>query len=231
MVRANTFRACRGSVVFRHGDNNIATQNFFFGDYESGSGGIRLQGTDQVVANNHFHGLGQFGIGMMDGTPDDLYIRVERAQILFNTFVDCNKTLVVGLTHSRHPNGTTPKDCMIAGNIFYNTKQNPIFEFIQDDQPENWIWADNVAFGETVKNLTDGIQSVNPQLQIQNEQLAHPTKDTPSVNREKYKIGLLASDLLGQKRGDQKTLGAIQYSVKDRNLGYLTLEMVGPDAK
>jgi len=231
LVRANTFRACRGSVVFRHGDNNIATQNFFFGDNESGSGGIRLQGTDQVVTNNYFYGLGMFGIGMMDGTPDDLYIQVERAQILFNSFVNCSNTLVIGINHPKHPNGTTPKDCLIAGNIFYSTKQHPIFEFIQDDQPENWTWADNVAFGKTVKNLTDGIQSVNPQLEIQYERLAYPTKDTPSVNREKYKIGLLEADLLGQKREDHKTLGAIQYSVKDRNIGYLTQEMVGPDAK
>lgn len=228
LVRGNTFRGCRGSLVFRHGDNNVATLNCFFGEGEAGSGGVRLQGTDHVVTNNHFFGLGQFGIGMMDGTPDDLYIQIERAQILFNTFIDCNQSMVIGINHPKHPNGTTPKDCMIAGNIFYTTKPKPLFVFVQEDPTENWTWTDNVAFGNAGKKLIDGIQSVNPQLDIQDEGLAYPTKDTPSVNREKYKMGFLGADLLGQKREDQKTLGAIQYPVKSRNVGLLTEEMVGP---
>ena len=33
-----------------------------------------LQGTDQVVVNNLFHSLNAFGVGMMDGASDDLYV-------------------------------------------------------------------------------------------------------------------------------------------------------------
>ncbi len=231
LVRGNTFRACRGSVVFRHGDNNVATQNCFFGDGESGSGGVRLQGTDQVVANNYFYELGMFGIGMMDGTPDDLYVRVERAQILFNSFLNCGNTMVIGLNHSKHPNGTAPKDCLIAGNILLSMKQQPLFMLIQDDQPENWTWVDNAAFGETGIMINEGIQVVNPHMDMQDNGLAYPTKDTPSTKGERDYMEYVSTDLLGQKRLDIKTLGAIQYPVENGIVGFLTEEMVGPGAK
>ena len=231
LIRGNTFRACRGSLVFRHGDNNVAIQNSFFGDGEPGSGGVRLQGTDQVAANNFFHGLGQFGIGMMDGTPDDLYIRVERANILFNTFINCGNTMVIGINHPRHPNGTTPKDCLIAGNIYYNVNEQPLVEYIQDDQPENWTWEDNVAFGATTRMNMTGISEINPHLDIQESGLAYPTDETPFVNSDLYKNELLNADLLGQERKDNRTLGAIQFPVRDKKMGILTEEMVGPVAE
>ena len=40
--------------------------------------------------NNLFHSLNAFGVGMMDGASDDLYVRVERALIAFNTFAGCS---------------------------------------------------------------------------------------------------------------------------------------------
>ncbi|MDB4583640.1 polysaccharide lyase 6 family protein [Draconibacterium sp.] len=228
IVRKNTFRSCKGSMVFRHGDNNIATQNFFFGDGEPGSGGVRLQGTDQAVVNNYFYELGQFGIGMMDGTPDDLYIRVERAQILFNTFINCNKTMVIGLNHSLHPNGTPPKDCTIAGNIFYTEKHQSFFTFVQDDQPENWTWSDNVAFGGLKMTEKEGIQVINPKLDVQDNGMALPTKETPS---SKFESELTKNDLFNKKRGNKLTAGAIKFPVKINSACYPTEETVGPYAK
>jgi len=231
LIRGNTFRACRGSVVFRHGDSNTATQNYFFGDGETGSGGVRLQGTDQIVANNHFYGLGQFGIGMMDGTPDDLYVLVERAQVLFNSFINCSHAMVIGINHPKHPQGTTPRDCLIAGNIFYTRKPQPLFVPIQEDQPRNWAWEENVLFGDAGMMINEGIRVVNPQLDIQDNGLAFPTEDTPSTSREMDKFWFLDTDLLGQKRVDPKTLGAIQYPVEDRKMGFLPEKMVGPNAQ
>jgi len=231
LVRGNTFRACRGSLVFRHGDNNVATRNSFFGDGEAGSGGVRIQGTDQVVANNHFSGLGQFGIGMMDGTPDDLYIQVERAQILFNSFIDCSPAMVIGISHPKHPNGTSPKDCLIAGNIYYTNKQQPLFVLIQDDPPKNWSWENNVSSWETGMVIKDGMRVVNPRLFVQENGLAYPTEETPSMNWEEDHCWFLNIDLLGQNRRNPKTLGAIQFPVEEKTMGFLKEEMVGPDAQ
>lgn len=232
LIRGNTFRACRGALVLRHGDDNVVTGNYFFGDGEKGSGGVRLQGTGQVVANNYFYNLEQFGVGMMDGTPDDLYIRVERASIVFNTFINCNKTMEVGLNHSNHPNGTVPKNCNITGNIYYsdnNHNDDQLFIiFVQGDQPEGWKWVDNVAFGKPMLKKIKGIQAKNPHLKFLENGLAVPSKKTLSANQSvisKY----TEVDLFGVKRGEKKTIGAIQFPVNGFGNGPLTEEKVGPN--
>ncbi len=102
-VRANTFRKSRGSLVLRTGDGNVVSRNVFLGDGESGAGGVRLQGEDQVVVNNLFRSIPKFGVAMMDGTPDDLYIRTQRALVAFNTFVGCHPAFEIGANHSKHP--------------------------------------------------------------------------------------------------------------------------------
>ena len=83
---------------------------------------IRIQGSGQLISNNYFQNLGSFGLGMMDGTLDNLYVRVSGAEILFNTFANCNNTFEIGINHSKHPNGTPPINCLIEGNVIYFDK-------------------------------------------------------------------------------------------------------------
>lgn len=234
LIRRNTFRASKGSLVLRHGDDNVVTGNYFFADGEKESGGVRLQGTGQVVANNYFQDLGQLGLGMMDGTPDDLYIRVERAQILFNSFINCTKNFVIGLNHSSHPNGTAPKDCMIYGNIFYYDKENKIdnfIEYVQNDEPENWQWQNNIAFGAPVMANIPGILTANPELSFNSDKIGLPTAATPSSTFPADVREEIKTDLFGSPWNNPRTLGAIQYPVKADAVGFLTENLVGPDAK
>lgn len=231
IIRRNTFRACAGSLVLRHGDNNVVTANFFFGDGEKNSGGVRIQGTDQIVANNYFDGLGQLSLGMMDGTPDNLYIRVERAQILFNSFINCPKNFVIGMNHSSHPNGTVPKDCRIVGNLFYYDKpEKPenFIEFVQNDQPENWIWEGNISYGAPVLKEIKGIQKVDPQLKFQENGLAVPTSETPEIHQISDYEKEIQFDLFGQKWKINRSVGAIQFPLQTATFGVLTEEKVGP---
>jgi poly(beta-D-mannuronate) lyase len=231
LLRRNTFRASKGSLVLRHGDDNVVTGNFFFGDGEKGSGGVRLQGTGQIVANNYFQDLGLMGLGMMDGTPDDLYIRVERAEVLFNTFVNCKKNFVLGLNHSRHPNGTVPKDCRIAGNLFFygnEDKPDNFIEWVQGDKPEDWTWEDNVAFGAPIDRDIPGIRYADPHLRFRQNNLALPTSQTPMAEyrmdvKEEIKV-----DLLGAKWKKRRTVGAIQYPGDSANRKFLSEKDVGP---
>jgi len=231
IIRRNTFRACAGSLVLRHGDDNVATGNFFFGEGEKNSGGVRIQGTDQIVANNYFDGLGQLSLGMMDGTPDNLYIRVERAQILFNSFINCPKNFVIGMNHSSHPNGTVPKDCRIVGNLFYYDKPDEptnFIEYVQNDQPENWIWDSNIAYGAPVLKEIKSIQTVNPQLKFQENGLAVPTSKTPEVRQLPDIDKEIQFDLFGQKWKTNRSAGAIQFPLQPTKFGILTEEKVGP---
>ena len=233
IIRGNTFRACAGSLVLRHGDDNVATGNFFFGDGEKGSGGVRLQGTGQIVANNYFDGLGQLSLGMMDGTPDDLYIRVERAQILFNSFINCTKNFVIGINHSKHPNGTAPKDCKIAGNLFYFDKEQVpanFIEYVQNDQPENWVWKDNIAFGAPVLQEVPGIRTENPALEFQKNKLAFPSAKTPKAECADIKNEKIKSDLFQTKWKKKRSVGAIQFPADRKSSGFLKEDNVGPFA-
>jgi poly(beta-D-mannuronate) lyase len=230
-IRRNNFRACKGGLVLRHGDDNLVTGNFFFGDGETGSGGVRLQGTGQEVAHNYFHELGQYGIAMMDGTPDDLYMRVERAEIVFNTFIRCRKDLVIGLNHSKHPNGTAPKDCRIVGNIFYeslNGSQEPFIEFVQGDEPVRWDWVDNLAFKKGDPPVIDGIRITDPHLKFKRKQLAIPSRRTLVVDI--LDQGKVTKDRSGNQLNGIKTTGAIQFPAKSWKKVLLTEQMVGPDA-
>ncbi|MGV8091169.1 MAG: polysaccharide lyase 6 family protein [Mangrovibacterium sp.] len=233
IIRRNTFLTSWGSLVLRHGDDNVAVGNFFFGDGEK-SGGIRLQGTGQIVAGNYFYGLGELAVGMMDGTPDDLYIRTERAQILFNSFINCQKNLVVGLNHALYPNGTVPKDCEIAGNLFYfNGADAPenFIEYVQGDQPENWVWKDNVAFGAPVLSDIPGIRTENPQLVFRENGWAFPTAETPESEYPLAETVKDRFDLAGIEWKEKRTVGAILFPSDLKNIGFLTEEMVGPYAK
>lgn len=238
LIRRNTFRACNGSVVLRHGDANVASANIFLGDGEPGSGGIRLQGTDQVVVNNYFQGLGRYAVAMTDGTPDDLYMRVERAHIVHNTVVDCNYALKVGLNHSKHPNGTVPRKCVIANNIFLNRaaadadaeKEPQIVMLVQDDKPEAWSWTGNIYIGKLGMPPLDGIREEEPHLRFQKDGVAWPTVKTPTMKGPPGDLKAAEHDLFGLARGDQVTPGAVQFSKKDPTLGPLSERQVGPRA-
>ena len=226
IIRKNTFRACKGGLVLRHGDENVVTQNYLFGKSEKGSAGVRIQGSGQIVANNYCQDLDNYGLGMMDGTPDDLYIRVENAQILFNTFVNCQNNFVIGINHSKHPNGTTPKNCLIQGNIFFsdeNGSYESFIDFVQNDEPENWTWNGNIAFGKVTPHL-EGIEMIYPYLLKM--KFYKPRDKTPTT--EIIDIPeLVGEDLFGKKWELKRTVGAIQFPFDEKNNLPLEEKMVG----
>ncbi len=214
-IRKNVFENCKGSLVLRHGDNNIVSENIFFGTDEPKSGGIRIQGSGHLVINNYFQDLGAFGVGMMDGTPDDLYIRVSDVQLLFNTFINCGNTLQIGINHSKHPNGTPPMNCIVEGNVFFfnrGGRGNTFIEYVKGDLPIAWEWRNNLSFGRSNTEIS-GIRNENPQFKLSDNGLFSPTENTPAMKRlETDKTDLMRYDLLGKARGKIKTLGALQFS-------------------
>ncbi len=226
LLCGNTFRACRGALVLRHGDDNLVSGNFFFGDGEAGAGGVRLQGTDQTVVNNYFRDLENFGVAMMDGTPDNLYVRTERARILFNTFVDCRPALLVGANHALHPNGTVPKDCVIGNNIFQLAADGAIVELVQGDQPEGWTWIGNVANGKLGIPLIDGIRMQDPELQFLPSGVAVPGKAVSAAGDFRD----VTVDALGAPRGAKKEVGAVELPIRASRRGPLKQQDVGPRA-
>ncbi|MDP6630271.1 MAG: polysaccharide lyase 6 family protein [Kiritimatiellia bacterium] len=233
IIRRNTFRDCRGSLVLRTGHRNQAVANIFIGGKDTGSGGIRIQGKDQVVANNYFYGL-KYGVAMMDGTPDDLYVRVERATIIHNTVVNCPRALRIGMNHPKHPEGTPPSQCVVANNLFVGNpkdKAATIVEYIKGDEPEAWTWAGNVYSGTLGIPPTKGLREGTPALSSTKGPLPLPTRRTPSAKELAPPVKAAAKDMCGQTRSTTPTAGAIQFSDKMTAVKPLTAKQVGPEAK
>ena len=227
-LRRNTFRDCRGALVLRHGDSNVVSENFFFGEGEHRAGGVRLQGTDQVVVNNLFHSLNAFGVKMMDGASDDLYVRVERALVAFNTFVRCSPAMVVGQNHSLYPNGTAPKDCVIANNAFVLPERT--VELKHDDEPVDWRWEGNVTDGDLGMPDRDGIRIAKVDVDYLPNGVVAPGESSGLIGNAEGHYPDITTDILGNSRGERKTIGCVEFPVQEKGGGPLTVADVGVDA-
>ena len=235
MLRRNTFRDCRGALVLRHGDGNVVSENFFFGDDERRAGGVRLQGADQVVVNNMFRSLNAFGVAMMDGTTDDLYVRTERALIAFNTFVGCSPALIVGLNHRLYPNGTAPKDCVIANNAFVlerrdvqETSDLKTVRLVQDDEPVDWTWEGNVTDGDLGMPDRDGIKIGRVDVDYLPNGVVAPAESSGLIGNAEGHYPDITTDVLGHSRGERKTIGCVEFPTEIEDGGPLTAADVGP---
>jgi poly(beta-D-mannuronate) lyase len=224
ILRGNTFSHCRGELVMRIGHRNVVTGNWFLG----GSGGVRLQGKDQVVINNYFDRLSGPGLAMMDGTEDEFYSRVERALVAHNTFVNCGQAFHIGINHSKYPDGTAPRDCTIANNIFYQEKdaKNGLITFVKGQEPEKWIWQGNIYQGVLGIEPRKGLQQ-NFAFSNKNGELLLPTAQTITALRTGMKPTELAVDLAGKARSENGTVGAFQYDMKPNRAKPLSAEDVG----
>jgi poly(beta-D-mannuronate) lyase len=224
LLRGNTFSHCRGELVLRHGHRNVVNGNWFLG----GSGGVRLQGQDQVVINNYFDRITGAGLAMMDGTADGGYFRVERALMAHNTFANCGRTFNIGLNHSAHPDGTVPRACIIANNVFYQDKdaKNGLITFVKDQEPEEWTWQGNIYQGVLGIPPRKGIQQSSA-FSKQKDELLLPTAQTPTALRAEMRPNELAVDLAGNARPEKGTVGAFQYDTKQSEAKPLGAEDVG----
>ena len=234
VLRRNTFRDCRGALVLRHGDGNAVAENFFLGDGEPRAGGVRLQGADQVVVNNLFRSLNAFGVAMMDGAQDDLYVRTERARIAFNTFAGCSPALVVGLNHSAYPNGAPPKNCAIANNVFtWPEPRGADAEFrtvrlVNGDEPVDWLWEGNVTDGALGMPAREGIRAGRVAVRYLPNGVVAPAESSDLIGAAKGRYPNIATDILGHSRGGRKTVGCVEFPAQREDGGPLTAAEVGP---
>ena len=228
LLRRNTFRDCRGGLWLRHGDDNVVSGNFFFGEGERRAGGVLVQGTDQVVVNNLFHSLNEFGVVMMDGAMDGAYVRVERALVAFNTFVECSSAMLVGQNPSRYPNGTAPRDCVIANNAFVRSDRT--VRLVHDDEPVDWRWEGNVTDGDLGMPARDGIKVERIDVDYLLNGVVAPAESSGLIGNAEGHYPDITTDILGNSRGERKTIGCVAFPVQEKDGGPLTAEDVGVNA-
>lgn len=131
----NTFRNYGGGLTLRHGNNCEVYGNYFFAENNDFTLGIRLIGEGHKVYNNYIEGINSFkpsgsssnvtgGINVMNGVTNPAlneYAQVKNAQVVNNTFVNCDYALRIGTSLS----GTEePVNLTVANNIMYNTSIN-----------------------------------------------------------------------------------------------------------
>src|SRR5215203_5388730 len=137
VVEENVFKECQGSVVLRHGDNNLIKANYFLGNDKIGSGGVRVINKGQNVVNNIFYkcrGVDfRSPLAVMNGIPNspaNRYVQVINAKIDSNTFYECSP---ISLCEGSDTERTLPpENVTFSNNIFYNTRDSIIYKTYDD---------------------------------------------------------------------------------------------------
>ncbi|MCA9237581.1 MAG: polysaccharide lyase 6 family protein [Planctomycetales bacterium] len=149
--RHNTFLEVSGTLTLRHGNDCLVEQNVFLGNKARGTGGVRIIGEDHIVRGNYFEKLtgddARSALTFMMGIPNspaDRYFQVQRAIVQDNTFVECEHTLLIGLSDDRKAT-LPPIETVITGNVVVAEK----YTVVEARCPLDGItWKQNHFFGK-----------------------------------------------------------------------------------
>ncbi|HOZ84500.1 MAG TPA: chondroitinase-B domain-containing protein [Niabella sp.] len=164
---ANTFLNCQGTLNFRHGDRQLAFNNFFIStDSLFGYGGMFVWGSRHIIANNYFSlqktiaSRGNAAICFNAGTRasehalafdcdlvNNVFFKVNGYAIHLNPLIE-NRTI---FAHQTQQLLEFPQDLRFENNIFYDNLF-PSYPFFKDDYPNlnrSLVWKNNNYFGAT----------------------------------------------------------------------------------
>ena len=215
IYRFNTFFECEGALTLRHGNRCTVEGNFFFGNRNDKTGGVRVIGEDHRIFNNYFSGLYgsslKSALPIMNGVPNsplNRYFQVKNAVIAFNTFVDCRYTMILGAGKDAERT-LPPENCTIANNVVLTN-----FKIIkQEDEPINLTWEGNIMQGSSLGILLPaGITLADPKLFFAEDSLWRPDSTSPVIGAAMGSYPFVIDDMDGQSRGASSDVGADQFS-------------------
>jgi poly(beta-D-mannuronate) lyase len=238
IYRYNTFVDCEGALTLRHGNRCAVEGNFFFGHGKTRTGGVRIIGEGHMVFNNYFQDLagaeGRSALSIMQGledTPLNGYFQVKNAIVAFNTFVNCNNSLLIGLsdtlTGTDRETTLPPVDCKIANNIIRSTKNKLVDQRII---PGNMLWEGNFMFGTTLGiSANTGITVTDPKLAQMADDIWRPITNSVALGNAQGDYSFITTDIDGQDRPLVKDAGCDQSSPVQFVRRLLTPADVGPE--
>jgi poly(beta-D-mannuronate) lyase len=232
IYRYNTFVECEGALTLRHGNRCTVQGNFFFGNKKDLTGGVRIIGEDHKVYNNYFEGLYgssfKSALPIMNGVPNsplNRYFQVKNALVAFNTFVDCQYTMIIG-AGADSERSLPPLNCTIANNLVQTSHQI----IRQDAEPINMNWEGNIMQGSSLGiDQPVGIVLADPKLILADDSLWRPTDDSPAISAAAGNYTDIVDDMDGHIRVDSIDVGADQVSIDPVLRKPLTAADVGPD--
>ena len=230
VYRSNTFRRVRATLTLRHGNGCVVEGNFFLGEEVSGTGGVRIIGEDHRVVNNYFLGLRGTGysapLSMVQGVPDsplNRYFQVKRPFVAHNTFVDTDRTFVIGVGASSDQS-LPPEDITVVNNAVQTKLNAPVVE--TDLAPVGTSnWSGNVFYGKP-GSFPAGVTFADPLLGQGDDGLFRPEAGSPLIDAAVAAFAP-ATDMDGQARA-VPDVGADEVSSDPRTLGPLAPGDVGP---
>ncbi len=166
----NTFYECKGTLTYRHGNDNIAEGNFFIGNNKDYTGGIRIINKRNKAINNYFSDLKGYrfrgALVIMNGVPNSVinrYHQVDGGVFANNTFVNCDHIqLCAGSDEER---SAIPINTTIVSNVFYHDSRNAIFTVYDDI---SGITFKNNVIGDNIENINNKLQAIKLKV-VENE--------------------------------------------------------------
>ncbi|MHC1705645.1 MAG: polysaccharide lyase 6 family protein [Tenuifilaceae bacterium] len=218
-IRRNTFVECEGSLVLRHGNNNVVESNIFLGNNKHFTGGVRVINSGHKIYNNFFYRLKgdrfRSAFTVMNGVPNSLinrYHQVNGALIGFNTFIDCsNIGFCVGMDNERT---AIPVSSKFYANLIINQQENAKIEFFDD--VKGISFSSNLILSKSNSSSIDGFSYFGSGIKLFNG-ILYSEKELSVVDANDFSF--VINDITGNARGDKLTIGALQ---KDNQLVELT---------
>jgi len=235
VYRRNTFFECEGALTLRHGNSCLVEANYFFGNLQTNTGGVRIMGENHRVFNNYFENLrgssSRAPLVFMQGfenSPLNGYFQVSNVTVAFNTFVNCNNTFIVGLsgTVGGLPTSLPPKDSSVANNIVRQSSGRIVDLRLG---PQNFSWASNLFSSTTLGLTNDGVLAVDALLVADPvDGLFRPDASSPARGHAAEGFDGVTADFEGQARVGAKDIGADQASVAPRTGAPQSASTTGP---
>lgn len=136
VIQKNVFFESKGSVVMRHGNNNVVKENFFIGNKVKETGGIRIINQGHQVYNNHLQELAgtsnKSSLVIMRGivnSPLNGYHQVIDVTVKDNAFF-YSTTWQLG-TGSEPGQTLLPENTLLKNNLYFNPTVNIIYNMPQ----------------------------------------------------------------------------------------------------
>lgn len=241
--RYNTFYECQGTITLRWGRKCIVEGNYFFGNGEAETGGIRITDQDHLIVNNYFENLtgddARAAISIMSGIPDveggdSGHGQTKNVHILHNTIVNCKESINIGYYDKDDlgdPRGDleAPEDCTIANNIIWSEQGQLIKE---DWAPAKGIkWFGNLAYGAKLGlDPNEGLMAKDPGLERSNpSDIWRIMSSSPAVDAGVVIDNPVLKDFEQQERNDGlPDIGADEFSKESASGLPVSSEDVGP---
>lgn len=216
IYRYNTFQHCEGMLTLRHGNRCDVYGNYFFGDLDKKSGGVRVIGEDHKVYNNYFQDLMSDGfrsaIALTNGVPDsplNRYFQVTNAQVINNTIVNCKSPLTIGAGKSDELS-LAPLNTIIANNVIADYEGKASKAIYYKDIPKNITFTNNMVYAPLkLGDTPDDTDNSDPKLKSTNG-FYRPSKNSPVIGFGKTDFSYLITDIEGQERVGSNDAGCDQ---------------------